>query len=146
MFRLYEAYEPLLDEAARLAEISAMSRFFRQLIAKDLGEMPESRAMSRHTECAEEIWAAAYVIEGAGMGARHIVKKVAGPLPHQFLAKLADESHHRWPRLVAALEDAGGDCDVDATIEAARNTFAVAETCFRQAADEVGISPAMDTP
>ncbi|MEO1525116.1 MAG: biliverdin-producing heme oxygenase [Planctomycetota bacterium] len=142
MNSLYRVYGDSLGWASKQAGLPCPVAGLLNAIESDFGgPVPDSGAMPEGSATTEQRWAAAYVLEGSAMGARYLSRELnETSLPSAFLTKLAADSHDRWPKFVAALDEA--DCDVQTTVAAAVGVFDFVRKRFVELADGAGISPA----
>ena len=147
MHRLYQNYGVSLDTASQWAGLEPPTKLLMSCLENDLGFRPrrvECHVKNRRTDA--ETWAAAYVLEGSAMGARHILKSLDGttPFPMTYLETLASDSYSRWSKFVAALEQC--DCNIEPTANAAVRVFEVAYEIFSELANERQLAKSIQSP
>lgn len=146
--RYLQGMQGLLD-ALTAADAELGSRFVqhRQRLQQDLdaagiANVPPPASMRVRGQA--ERLGARYVIEGSTLGARQLLRQVQtlGHVPDRGAAFLAYHVQHgrlHWPQLLDALAACDpGAADFPRLLQAARDTFALAATCFGQPRDTRG--------
>ena len=155
MYRLYQAFGSEVDWAADQIGIAPSVYKLVSAIQSDgsfsadelrwTGPVNGLDARGRADDAATK-WGGAYVLEGSAIGARYMVKaagKMIAALEAEstpaigstYLQTLASDSYERWPKFVAALNQA--ECDPAVAVESATQVFVVAQGIFESLANEL---------
>ena len=147
MLQLYDRFEESLSWSAGAAKVTDLVGRLKGCLRDDLEALDVDDVVSdaaQQFDSNESKWATSYVMEGASMGAKYVLRSIEAKkdrerFPTSYLETLVNESKDRWPKYVAALDNA--DCDHELAVDAALHAFDVAWGVFETNVQTAGLKP-----